>query len=96
LKFSDGTPNHKDTLSLIPRPPGDSSTGTTYSSQCVTRAREKQFFSFKIPLNPVALSTASASINNVNAFIGNMLSGIALPVSGPVAFTVTGGKIQVD
>lgn len=42
---SDGTPNHKDSLSLIPRPPGDSSSGTSYSAQCVTRAREIQFFS---------------------------------------------------
>ena len=42
---SDGTPNHQDTLNLIPRPPGDSSTGSTYGSQCVTRSRETQFFS---------------------------------------------------
>ena len=41
-------------------------------------------------MNPTALSTASASINNVNSFIGNMLTGVALPKSGPVAMTVSG------
>lgn len=86
---SDGTPNHKDTLNLIQRPPGGGGTGD-YSTQCVTRAREGQFFTFKIPLNPTALSTASASVNNVNSFIGNMLTGVALPKSGPVAMTVSG------
>ena len=43
---SDGLPNHNDSLSLIPRPPGGgSSTGSTFASQCVTRNWETQFFS---------------------------------------------------
>ena len=48
------------------------------------------YLGFKIPLYPVALSTSSASVNNVGSFIDNMLTGIALPVSGPVAYTITG------
>jgi hypothetical protein len=56
----------------------------------VTRSYQRQFFTFKIPLNPTALSTASATVNNVKSFIGNMLTGIALPKAGPVAMTVTG------
>lgn len=87
---SDNTPNHADTLSLIPRPPGDSSSGSNYGSQCVTRARQTQFLSFKIPLNPVALSTSDTT-NNVNAFLTNSkLSNVPLPKSGPVGVTVTG------
>lgn len=61
---------------------GDSSTGTSYNTQCVTRSSQKQFYSFKIPLYPVALSTANASVNNVNSFINNSLSTVALPVAG--------------
>ena len=75
---SNGMPNHNDSLTSIPRPPGGGGSGN-YDSQCVTRSHVIQSFSFKIPLNPVALSTASATINNVNSFTGNMLSTAALP-----------------
>ncbi len=51
-----------------------------------------QFYSYKVPLYPVALSTSSGTVNNVNSFINNMITGVALPFSGPVAVTLTGGK----
>jgi hypothetical protein len=43
-------------------------------------------------LYPVALSTSSGTVNNVNSFINNMITGVALPFSGPVAVTLAGGK----
>jgi len=36
------------------------------------------------------LPTASASVNNVDAFIGNMLAEVALPKAGPSAVSITG------
>jgi hypothetical protein len=85
---SDGSPNHLDSLNLIPRPPGGG-TGS-YQTSCVTRNRETQFLSFKIPLYPVELPSASLN-NNVASFPANsMLPNIPLPISGPVAYAVNG------
>lgn len=88
---ADGSPNHAGFLDKIQRPPGGG-TGA-YESQCVTRSMVTQQMVYKIPLRPVALSTASGLVNNVASFTGNMLpanSGAALPVAGPASVTVTG------
>ena len=51
-----------------------------------------QSFTWKIPLNPVALTTSSALINNVAALNaqGNKLSNAALPDNGATGMTITG------
>jgi hypothetical protein len=43
---SDGTPNHPNTLNLVPRPPGGGS--GPYSTSCVTRNSQTQFYSIII------------------------------------------------
>ena len=59
--------------------------GGGYTTACVTRSYSGQFFSFKIPLYPILLPTASLT-NNVSAFLANsMLSGIPLPSAGPTS-----------
>jgi len=95
---SDNEPNHVDSLSNIPRPPGGGGSGG-YDTQCVTRTREVQFLSFKIPLATTELPSAAAS-NNLGAFpdmtpvayLENKVSGekVGLPVAGPCAMSVTG------
>jgi hypothetical protein len=88
---SNGRPNHKDGLSLIPRPPGEG--GVPYTQACVTRSFHPSFNSFKVPLFPVILPSASES-NNLAAFIGQTdpasFSSIGLPTSGAVAVTTSG------
>lgn len=97
---SDNTPNHNDGLADVETPPGGdyctngaASGSCGYANQCVTRSRITQFMSFKIPLNPVALATSDVT-NNVIAFptplSDSKLDNIAMPKSGPVAYTVTG------
>ena len=58
----------------------------------MTRQNVEQSFTWRIPLNPVALSTSSALINNVAALNanGNKLSTAALPDNGATGMTVTG------
>lgn len=88
---SNGMPNHAHTLAYVPRPPGGGGSGG-YGTQCVTRTQVTQSFTWKIPLNPVALSTSSATVNNIAVFsvLGNKLSTAALPDNGPTGVTVTG------
>ena len=86
---SDGVANHLDSLNLIPRPPGGG-TGN-YATACVTRNQEIQFLTFKIPLFPVELPSASLTNNVVTFISGSMLpTNVPLPASGPVAVTVNG------
>lgn len=58
----------------------------------MTRSNVLQSFTWRIPLNPVALSTSSATINNVNALnaMGVKLPTVALPNEGATGVTVTG------
>ena len=53
---------------------------------------ERQFLSFKVPLSADKLTTASGTANNVEAFpcSDDMLSGVALPKSGPVGVETNG------
>lgn len=91
---ANGTPNHNTGLSDIPRPPGQG--GVSYSKACVTRSFHQSYNIYKIPLNPLKLSTASAS-NNISAFSGQTdpknLPNMGLPESGPLAVSVTGQNV---
>jgi len=89
---SDNEPGHVDSLENIPRPPGGGD-GGTYDSQCVTRAREVQFLSFKVPLETTALSSA-LDTNNAGSLKSNnveQLPGVSgIPARGPVAVALNG------
>ena len=58
----------------------------------MTRSHVTQSFTWKIPLNPVALSTSSATVNNVALLtaLNSKLPGAALPDNGASGVTVTG------
>ena len=51
-----------------------------------------QWLISKVPLSPVPLSTASATVNNVASFPSStdMLTGVALPKGGPTSTTTSG------
>ena len=71
--------------------PGGGGT-SSYSTQCVTRSHVIQSFTWRIPLNPVALSTSDPTINNVAVLnaLGIKLPTAALPLEGPTGMTITG------
>ena len=95
-----GVPNHLSDLQNIPQPPGG--TDLPYAESCVARSYNEQYYYFKFPLNPQLLPSSSLS-NNLNAFknqkdpegMNNTDTGyaIGLPVSGPVAVSVSGVPI---
>lgn len=88
--YSNGVPNHNTMLPYMPRPPGGGA--GSYDQQCVTRSYVAQPFIWKIPLNPVALSTADSSVNNVAYLnsVGNILPGIPLSATGAIGVSITG------
>lgn len=92
--YSSGEAVHKDGLKYIPRPPGES--GVSYSSACVTRSYHTAAAFYKVPLNPVMLSTANAS-NNLYLFSGQTdpanIVNMGLPESGPASVSVSGQSI---
>ena len=67
IVHSNGVPFHTDGLAYIPRPPGEG--GVDYSSASVTRSYHQSLTTFKVPLDPVMLSTSAAS-NNLDALSG--------------------------
>ncbi len=97
--LSDGSPSWNHNLQDVYVPPGS----TDGSGACVTRSSNPQFVSFKIPLNPVPLSTSTRS-NNMGNFpqgaadaVGGYMNGInggyGLPTRGAIAVSVTGQEI---
>ena len=93
VMHTNGAPNHKDGLKLIPHPP---SGGDNYATSCVTRSYHLQYTVYKVPLFPILLPQASPT-NNMAAFVGQtdpaMMSTYGLPSTGAVAVSVSGQSL---
>ena len=83
---SSGLAAHPTSLSSIFTPPGggtclSGAASCGYADQCVTRDYASAYAVYKIPLSPVALSTASGTVNNALVTFTSPMTTLSTPTT---------------